>query len=286
MLLVGILIICVGIALIYLALPGGKLWRNYLDDIAVSFKATEREQATSKRFTKETMQELPEQIQKHIENGGYLNQPLMSNMHIRFYNTKFRMSEDKEPMAIDFQQVNFVERPDRHAFLTGRMFGLPIQAKDSTIDGVGSMTGILAKQIQLFRSTGPEMDQGQLITALADAVFMPALFLQDFVSWTIIDEQTVEGQIAWQGVSAKGQFTFDEHGNIARFDTEDRYRDDNGKSSKLVPWFVTYERYQKQGGHWLPGHVKVNWVMPNGEYTYFESDNMEVDFSVAKDQIG
>lgn len=280
MFIAGILIVAIGAVMIYLALPGGKLWQQYLSDVALSFQEIDQGALESAEFSEKTLDKLPKKIQQHIKNGGYLGQPLMSNMDIRFHDTTFRMSQDKEPMKIDFRQVNFVGRPDRHAFLTGRMFGLPIQAKDSTIDGVGSMTGVLAKQIQLFQSVGPEMDQGQLITALADAVFMPALFLQDFVSWKVIDDSTVEGTITWKTVSAKGQFTFDDLGNIIRFDTEDRYMDDNGKSSKLVPWFVTYEEYQKQNGYWQPGSVTVNWVLPTGAYTYFESKKIKIDYSV------
>lgn len=279
MLIVGILAVVLGVGIIYLTLPGGKLRQQYLADIALSFKETEKALETEK-FTKESIRELPEFLQRHIENGGYLDEPLMSNMLIRFNDTKFRLSKDKKQMPIDFEQVNFVSRPDRHAFLAARMFVLPLQAKDSTIDGIGSMTGVLAKQFQLFQSTGPEMDQGQLITALADAVFMPALFLQEFVSWKIIDDRTVEGTITWKAVSAKGQFTFDAQGNITRFDTEDRYMDDNGKSSKLVPWFVTYEKYQEQNGFHQPTHVTVNWVLPEGAYTYFESDKIEVEYSI------
>lgn len=280
MLIIGILVVILGIGIIYLALPGGKLRQHYLADITTSFKETKEEQSSKGNFTKESIGGIPESLQQHIENGGYLGEPLMSNMLIRFHHTRFRLSKNQKPMAIDFEQVNFVGRPDRHAFLTARMFGLPLQAKDSTIDGVGSMTGVLAKQFQLFRSTGPEMDQGQLITALADAVFMPALFLQEFVSWKVIDDRTVEGTITWKNVSAKGQFTFDDQGNITRFDTEDRYMDDNGKSSKLVPWFVTYEKYQEQNGFYQPSHVTVNWVLPEGAYTYFESDRIDVEYSV------
>ncbi|MGL4696969.1 DUF6544 family protein [Enterococcus larvae] len=284
MLWIGMVVTAVGLIVIYLALPDGKLWRQYQEDIRVSFKAAGT-QNQSETFTKDSIKELPALLQKHIENGGYLGQPQMRNMLIHFHDTEFRMAQGKDPMKIDFQQVNFVSRPDRHAFLTGRMFGLPIQAKDSTIDGIGSMTGVLAKQIPLFRSTGAEMDQGQLITALADAVFMPSLFLQEFVSWKVIDDRTVEGQISWKQVSAKGRFTFDEEGNVIRFDTEDRYMDDNGKGSKLVPWFVTYEQYQQQDDFYQPGHVTVNWVTSEGAYTYFESDRIEVVYSVDEESI-
>ena len=264
----------------YLALPGGRLWKQYLTDVKRSLAETNRQGSTQDIFTEEHVAKLPALLRQHITNGGYMGKPFMNNMLIYFHNTKFRMSAGKRPIKIKFMQVNFADRPDRHAFLTGRIGGIPVQAKDSVLDGFGSLTGMLAKQFQLFRSTGAEMDQGQLITALADAVYMPSLFLQEYVSWTAIDSYTVEGEISWKGVNAKGRFTFDNKGNITRFDTNDRYMDDNGKGSSLVPWYVTYSDYKEQNGFFQPGRVRVTWKLPDGDDTYFMSDHIEVHYSI------
>lgn len=267
---------------IYLAIPGGKLWKQYLADVQSSLTETNRQRSTQSLFTEDNVAKLPALLRQHILNGGYMGKIFMDNMRICFHNTKFRMSAGKEPIKIKFMQVNFTHRPDRHAFLTLRMAGIPMQAKDSVLDGFGSMTGVLAKQFQLFRSTGAEMDQGQLITALADAVFMPSLFTQEYVSWTVIDDRTVEGKIEWKGVSAKGRFCFDHNGNIIRFDTKDRYMDNNGKGSSLVPWYVTYSDYKEQNGYFQPGSVSVNWTLPEGDNTYFASDRIEVQYSITE----
>lgn len=280
MLWIGIVLIALAIIVIYLAIPGGKLWRQYLADVNKSLTEATGQNSDQNIFTENSIAKLPDLLRQHIINGGYMGKPFMDNMLIYFHNTKFRMSAGKEPINIKFMQVNFVNRPDRHAFLTGRIGGIPLQAKDSVLDGFGSMTGVLAKQIQLFCSTGAEMDQGQLITALADAVYMPSLFLQEYVSWTAVDDHTVEGEISWKEVSAKGKFTFDNNGNIIRFDTNDRYMDENGKGSSLVPWYVSYSDYKEQNGYFQPGRVSVNWVLPDGDDTYFESDEIEVKYSV------
>lgn len=277
-----IALLVLAIIVIYLATPGGKLWKQYLADVKSSLTVTNRQRSTQELFTEDKVAELPVLLRQHILNGGYMGKTLMGNMRIYFHNTKFRMSAGKEPIKIKFMQVNFAHRPDRHAFLTLRMAGIPMQAKDSVLDGFGSMTGVLAKQFQLFRSTGPEMDQGQLITALADAVFMPSLFTQEYVSWTVIDDHTVEGRIEWKGFSAKGRFSFDHHGNIIRFDTKDRYMDNNGKGSSLVPWYVTYSDYKEQNGYFQPGSVSVNWTLPEGDNTYFVSDHIEVQYSISE----
>jgi len=275
-----IVLIVLVIIVMYFAIPGGRLWKQYLKDVKSSLTDANKQRSAQSTFTEDSVAGLPALLRQHIINGGYMERPFMDNMLIYFHNTKFRMSVDKKPMKIKFMQVNFVNRPDRHAFLTGRIAGIPLQAKDSVLDGFGSMTGVLAKKFQLFRSTGSEMDQGQLITALADAVYMPSLFLQEYVSWTVVDDHTVEGEISWKGVTAKGRFTFDNNGSIIRFDTNDRYMDENGKGSSLVPWYVTYSDYKEQNDYYQPGRVSVSWMLRDDDDTYFVSDHIEVQYSI------
>lgn len=277
-----VIVLILLIIMMYLAIPGGRLWKQYLTDVKSSLTETNTQRNVKSIFTEDYVAELPTLLRNHIINGGYMGKPFMDNMLIYFNNTKFRMSAGKKTTKIKFMQVNFVNRPDRHAFLTGRIVGIPLQAKDSMLDGLGSMTGVLAKQFQLFHSTGAEMNQGQLITALADAVYMPSLFLQEYVSWTVVDDYTIEGEISWKGVTAKGSFTFDNNGNIIRFYTNDRYMDINGKGSFLVPWYVTYSDYKEQNGYFQPGSVSVNWMLPEGDDTYFVSDHIEIQYSISE----
>lgn len=278
------LIIAILVIVIYLMMPGGSAWNNYLADVEESFRFEETV-SKSLRFTEEGVAKLPPQIRKYLRKNGYIDQPMMHNMYIRFENTKFRMQSDKKPIGIDFCQINFADRPDRYAFLKARMYGLPVHVRDSIQDGRGSMIGVLAKHFQLFHSTGPEMDQGQLITALADAVFMPSVFLQEYIVWRTIDQRTVEGTITWNGVSAKGRFTLDDSGDIVRFDTDDRYMDENGKGTSLVPWFVLYENYENDGHYRRPGCVSVNWKLPQGVDNYFVSDRINIQYSIDLSEI-
>jgi len=261
-------------------MSGGRLWNQYLTDIKSSFTEIPISKNPQDIFSETCIDKLPTLLKQHIINGKYLNNLLMDNMLIRFNNTKFRISAGKKPINIKFMQVNFAGRPDRHAFLRGKIFGIPMHAKDSVINGHGSMTVTLASLFQLFNVTGAEMDQSQLITALADAVYMPSLFLKNFVNYRILDKHTIECEITWNGISAKGQYTFDDSGNIIRFDTNDRYMDNNGKSSSRVPWYVTYSNYRDQNGFFQPGSVNVSWMLPDGDDTYFISDDIVIQYSI------
>jgi len=260
-------------------MPVGKLWKQYIQDIKNSFDELNEHDDSQTIFTEENIAKLPALVRQHIINGGYLNRPAMKNMLVNFHNTKFKISAGNKPINIKFMQVNFTKRPDRNAFLKSKIFGIPLEAKDSVIDGHGSMTVTLAKLFQLFNATGSEMDQSQLITALADAVYLPSLFLENFVSLKTLDDHSVEGRITWKGVSARGIFTFDNSGSIIRFDTGDRYMD-TGKTSSLTPWYVTYSNYREQNGYFQPGSISVNWALPDSVDTYFTSDNIEIKYSI------
>lgn len=280
-----VILIVILATIVYFTLPGGRLQKQYLADIKRSFAEITTQENPQNVFTEDSIAELPALLRQHIINGGYLNHLFMDNMLIHFYNSKFRTSAGKKPINIEFIQVNFAKRPDRHAFLNGKIVGMPIQAKDSVLDGHGSMTVMLGKLFQLFHVTGVEMDQSQLITTLADAVYMPSFFLQDFITWRVLDDHRVEFEIVWKDVSAKGKFTFDDKGNIIQFDTNDRYMDNNNKGSSLVPWYVTYSNYKEQNGYFQPGSVSVNWVLPDGVDTYFTSNNIEIHYSINEEDL-
>ena len=131
MLWITIVLIALAIMVIYLAIPGGRLWKQYLTDVKSSLSETNMQRSIQSIFTEDYVAMLPALLRQHIINGGYMGKPFMDNMLIYFHNTKFRMSAGKKPIKIKFMQINFVSRPDRHAFLTGRIAGIPLQNKSA-----------------------------------------------------------------------------------------------------------------------------------------------------------
>lgn len=267
------------IVLIYLALPGGQLHRQYTNDVRLSFGEAVRPQQTL-YFIGEAIAGLPIPMQKYLSHCGYTGKPMMDYMRLDFKEAYLAISQEQNPVKIHYEQYNFVVRPDRHAFIDARMFGIPLNGKDTLLNGEGSMTIVLAKLFTLGHSTGSEFNQSMLVAALADAVMMPSLYLQDYVTWKSVDEIHAECTITWGYTIASGTFTFNEAGEIVRFDTNDRYQDNNGEMRNL-PWTVEYGNYQEVGGLRHPGTAKIYWHMPDGrEFTYFKSENYTVSYSV------
>ena len=272
-----VIILVITTVFIYLAIPGGRLYRQYENDVQLSLNELVRPQQNL-LFTDETIEDLPIPVQKYLSHCGYMGTPLMEHMYLECLDVVFTISQGQNPIKIRYEQNNFVARPDRHAFVDARIFGIPLHGKDTITNGEGSMTIILAKLFSLGQSTGREMSQSQLVTALADAVFMPSLFLQDYVTWRSIDETHAECTIMWGGLTASGIFTFNELGEIIRFDTNDRFYDDN-KVSINLPWTAELGSYEMIDGFLRPGSIEIYWHMPDGSlYSYFECDNYSVRF--------
>ena len=136
MILVWGLMIVLAIVIIYLIIPGGPAWKKYLADIASSFQQENDISLQPSVITEEAIAELPQLLRKYLKKNGYINQPMMRNMYIQFENTKFRMEAGKKTIPIDFCQVNFVDRPDRYAFLTARMFAGSCERQSSGWQGI------------------------------------------------------------------------------------------------------------------------------------------------------
>lgn len=70
---------------VYFAIPGGKLWKQYLKDIKTSLADTDRQDNEQRMFTADAIAELSALLQQHIAYGGYMEKPLVSNMMICFF---------------------------------------------------------------------------------------------------------------------------------------------------------------------------------------------------------
>ncbi len=137
---------------IYQALPGGKLYRQYTNEVQLSFdEAIIQKQGSN--FTGEAISGLPIPMQKYLSHCSYAGKPMMEYMYLKFIEANFAMLQDQKPIKIDYEQYNFVARPDRHAFIDAKIFGMHIiNAKDTYVNGEGSMTIRLPKLFKVGNS--------------------------------------------------------------------------------------------------------------------------------------
>ena len=88
-------------------------------------------------FTDNDMASLPLPVQKFFRHCGYLGTPKMKAMKANFTNVDFKLSATKT-IKIDYVQYNFVEKPERFAYINSSLFGVPFEGLDSYQNGTGS----------------------------------------------------------------------------------------------------------------------------------------------------
>jgi hypothetical protein len=226
-------------------------------------------------FSEEDIRDLPIPVQKYFRYCGYLGTPKMSYMKASFRNVDFMLTDEKK-IKIDYTQYNFVEKPERFAYIDSSFFGVPFEGLDSYGNGVGSMKGSLAKLFTLFDQRGEAMDQASLVTFLAECLLIPNAALQDYISWEEIDENHAKAIIDYYGTSGSGIFTFADNGALQSFRTADRLATEMDGSVRNAEWSATFEDYQEENGIKKPRQLQAIWHFPEGDQTYFNENKADI----------
>ncbi len=231
----------------------------------------------SEVFTEDDTKNLPEPVQKYFKHCGYIGTPKMNYMKAEFKNISFKMSREKT-IKIDYTQYNFVDKPERFAFIDSKLLGIPFEGFDSYNAGVGSMKGTIAKFITLFDQRGPEMDKACLVTYLAECLMFPDAALKDFIVWEEIDETHAKATINYFNISASGVFSFDEDGLWISFITSDRVATSMDGIKREADWSAIIKNYRESNGLLQPSVVKSVWHYPEGDFIYFNENDALISF--------
>ena len=221
---------------------------------------------------------LPPLIQKYLEKSGYIGSERRSHLTMEYRDVDFGLGVDKPRLKIDYTHTDFADSPDRLAFIDSKMFGVPFQGYDYYTDGKGGMKGVLAKLFTLFDQTGPEMDKACLITYLAEAFFLPDALLKDFITFTQVDERTVEATITNKGVTASGVFHFNDSYEMTSFTTNDRGQIAPDGTIEYTPWEAQCKNYKEYSdGIRRPTVFRAVWKNKGGDFIYFDGNISEVN---------
>lgn len=229
-------------------------------------------------FTEDDIKDLPEPVKRYFKYCGYLNTPKMSYMRAKFKNVDFVLSPDKPKLKIDYTQFNYVKKPARLAYIDTSLYGIPFQGFDSYTKGIGSMKGVLGKVFTLFNQKGPDMDKGSLVTFLSEALFVPSVALQDYITWEKIDDTHAKATLSFYGISVNGIFAFNEKGEMLSFTTNDRINVSTDGTKKEAPWSALCSNYKAANGIKHPTSLQAVWHYKSGDLVYFDSDNLQIEY--------
>lgn len=264
----GVLLGTAGIVHAYLRTAPSKAAREFTDLAEDLLKGTEPAKG---RFTEADIATLPGPVRRHLRRCGHLGKLKMAYMKVVFPDVAFSLGKGKKHIKIAYTQYNFVNGPDRIAYIDSSLYGVPFEGVDAYVDGKGSMKGIVAKNITLFDIDGEAMDKASLVTFLSECLFVPNAALQDYIRWEAIDAHHAKAVITAYGTTAEGIFTFNEDDEMIAFTTDDREATTMDGKSEKVRWSAICGVYKEINGIRQPTELKAVWHYDEGDFTYFDA---------------
>lgn len=233
-------------------------------------------------FTEEDISNLPAPVQRYFRWCGFICKEKMANAEIIWDDVNFRMNPKKPWIKVTYEQINFVSEPARMAYINSTMYGvIPFEGRDQYLNGHGNMHGKLLKLVTLFDESGPEMDVSVAVTYLSESLILPTCALQPYISWEAIDLNHVRARFEYKGVQAEGVFTFNDKGEVTKFQTDERYAYIDGKNEKHS-WTVELGNYIESNGIKSPSRGKAIWNLPSGEWEYFNGTLKNIIYNNTK----
>ena len=228
------------------------------------------------KFIEEDISKYPVALQRYLKENGFINKDINTMLYMEYEDVKFRMDKGKEAIKIDYYQFNNAENMDRLAFIDTKMHGMSFQGYDSYILNKGSMKGVLFKIISLFNQMGPDMDKGCLVTVLSESLLNPATIKKGEIEFKEIDNNHFSASLRKNGIEVTGVFTINDFGEMTEFYSEDRPNVTSDGKTRYIPWKIICNGYKLgDDGIKRPHNLKAIWIFDDGEFVYFDSDNVE-----------
>lgn len=273
---IGALFVLAGILMIWFNISYSPVKKQFRKDVAILLNENQLSFG-NEIFIEEDFSRFPVAIQKYVENCGYIGTPKMSYLKMEYVDVDFSQGRNGPALTIDYTQYNFIREPCRLALIDSSVFGIPFEGYDYYQNGTGGMKGMLAKAVTLFDQTGADMDRACLVTFLAESMFAPTVFLQDYIIFEELSDFQVRATITYGGQTASGIFTFNEEYEMISFTTNDRAAAGTDGSMEYVPWSALCNHYQfSENGVKYPTKFQAVWHYPDGDFVYFDGRIREI----------
>lgn len=271
--LIGIVFLIIGIGVLFFTIPSSKTKREFQN---ITTELTDATIEQTGLITEEDIANLPSSVQDYFRYTGYVGKRKTSYAKAFYRQVDFSLGKDKPLITMDYTHYNFTEEPARVALIDSSLFGIPFEGIDTYREGKGSMKGIFGKLITLFDYQGPAMDKASLVATLSECLLFPTIALQDYVVWEEIDKLHAKATITHDGVTATGIFTFNELGEMTSFSTFDKQPTTAEEHSEPIRWTAACSKYTEIDGIKQPTQLQAIWNYIEGDYVYFNSDNIHI----------
>lgn len=218
-------------------------------------------------FTTDDLNGLPDPVQDYFANVLQEGQQYVETVRLE-QDGKLRLGDaDSSWKPFTATQYITTDPPGFFWDASVRLWALvDLRIRDFYRDGRGRARVSLFGLIPLGGDdTNPELDEGELLRYLAEAVWYPtALLPSEGVEWEAVDERTAAATLEYGGASATLTFHFTEDDEVSKVHAEQRPRRvDDGYEP--TPWTGRWQDYETRNGMRIPTAGEVIWHLPDGD---------------------
>jgi len=157
----------------------------------------------------------------------------------------------------------------------------PARVVDAYEDGRGSLEATLLSTVSVADADhSPELDRGELMRYLAEAVWYPtALLPRNGVTWEPIHDRAARATIEDSGTTASLTFYFGSDDLVTRVVGERPRLQDDG-SYERTRWTGHWDDYGERDGFVVPTSGEVAWNLADRTLTYWRADLTRIEYGV------
>ena len=153
---------------------------------------------------------------------------------------------------------------------------ITIAGRDKFEKGKGNMIIKPLYIHTLANTSGPEIDQGTMLRYMGELIWFPEAAAMQYFTWEQIDSTSAELTMTYNGISAKGVFTFDVSGLVRSFSAE-RFGDFNGQFRKET-WEVRIVEHSLINDHLIGSKCEVTWKLKEGDFTWLKLEVKDITY--------
>lgn len=232
--------------------------------------------ARSGQYQPSDVETLPAPVQRYFETVLDPDQSYATSVRLH-QSGSFRLGGADSPWrAMDATQHYTTSPPGFVWDATIEVLPMvPARVIDYYIDGEGALEARILSAIQVA-NVGPndEMNEGELLRYLAEAVWFPtALLPESGVEWEAIDEMAAQATLTHREQTVSAVFHFGDDDLVERV-TAERYRE---ASDDYAPWTGYFREYERRNGRLVPTDAEVEWTLPDGDLPYWRATIDRID---------
>lgn len=239
------------------------------------------ETARNDVFRSADLDDVPEPVRKYFENVLREGQEYVGTVQLE-QRGRLRIS-DAESAWQPFTATQYITtHPPGFVWdATVRLRSLiDLRITDSYCDGSGRGTVTLLGVVPLGGDeANPELNEGELLRYLAEAVWYPtALLPSEGVEWEAIDDATAEATLTYGGTAATLTFQFNNDDEVSKVHAKQRPRR-VGDGYEPTPWTGRWDDYVTRNGMRIPTTGEVIWHLPTGDMKAWQGQVSEISYS-------